>query len=131
VIETENEMKINGKEYVLKSAIKTTTLAKPMKGKEYCIIRTYSAGVFAGWIDTNAFNEKDNQNSTIYDSRRIHWWEGSASISQMALEGFKKLSSCRIAMVVPKEYLKRVIEVIPCTNIAKEQIEGANIWKNN
>lgn len=47
----ENNVTINGKEYVLKSSIKTTAeKAKPKGTMPYKIIRTYSAGVFAGYI---------------------------------------------------------------------------------
>jgi len=122
-----NEIIINGISYIRKDRVEN--IPAKLDGKTYCIIRTYSAGVFAGFINrTDALNSP-YQSATIYNSRRIHWWEGAASISQVSQEGFKKLDACRIAMVVPEEDLRRIIEVIPCTEVAKNQIEGAKEWK--
>lgn len=98
---------------------------KRIKGTTYCIIRTYSAGVFAGLIDRN-FKGKEK---TIYDSRRIHYWDGAASLSQLANEGTKKPSNCRFAQVVEETDLKEIIEVIPCTKKAEENIKSVPVWE--
>ena len=46
----ENEIEINGKTYILKDVVDEKQ-ARKMAGKPYVIVRTYSAGVFAGYLD--------------------------------------------------------------------------------
>ena len=48
----ENEIEINGIKYVQKDSVKSLSQdAKKLNGKKYVIARTYSAGVFAGYLD--------------------------------------------------------------------------------
>lgn len=94
--------------------------------REFCIVRTYSAGVFAGWIN----REKPGMEHTIYNSRRIWYWAGAASLSQLANEGTKEPESCRFAQVVSETDVKQVIEIIPCTTQARENIQLVPVWQN-
>ena len=122
----EEEIEINGNKYILESSIKKEqTMPKSMKGKEYCIIRTYSAGVFAGWIDRKAIGREH----TIFNSRRIFHWEGAASLSQLANDGVSVPDECKFAQIVPKTDLKEVIEVIPCTANARKSIKEVAVWQ--
>lgn len=120
------EINIDGKIYVPKGTEKgKIQLAKVDKNKSYCIVRTYSAGVFAGWIDKTIKGKE----ATIYNSRRIWFWSGASSLSQLALDGTRKPDSCKFPAVVPETILKEIIEVIPCTTKAKESIEGVKVWE--
>lgn len=115
-------IKIDGIEYVPKDANKK---APNLKGREYCIIRTYSAGVFAGF-----YNRKTKgKEATIYNARRIWYWKGASSLSQLANDGVKFPKECKFAQPVAEVDLKEIIEVIPCTTKAKENIEGVPIWE--
>jgi len=107
-----------------KKQIEEIKSIKP-KGMTYCIIRTYSAGVFAGLINRK-FKGKE---ATIYDSRRIWYWDGAASLSQLANDGTKKPSSCKFSQVVPETDLKEIIEVIPCSVNAEKSIKGVKVWE--
>ena len=95
------------------------------KGKEYCIVRTYSAGVFAGMFD----RKTKGKEGTVFDARRIFYWDGAASLSQLANEGVKKPENCKFAQVVPEVDLKEIIEVIPCTKVARENIAAVKVWE--
>lgn len=52
-----------------------------MKSKQYSIIRTYSAGVFAGYIKTRKGKE-----AVITNARRLWYWSGAASLSELSLK---------------------------------------------
>ena len=91
---------------------------------EFVIIRTYSAGVFAGILKF-----RKNKEAIIVDCRRLWSWSGAASLSQMANEGVKKPSSCKFAVKVEKEIVIGVIEIIPCTSQAKDSILSVPEWK--
>ena len=96
-------------------------LAKPNKdGLEYCIIRTYSAGVFAGWIDTKS---KD-MCQEVFECRRLWKWYTYFTLSSLAIQGQRKgkEDDNKYSVPVPRQILKEIIEVIPCSKKAKEQI---------
>jgi len=120
----ENSIQINGKEYVLASSVKPQS-AKTLQDKTYCIIRTYSAGVFAGYINRKI----PGKENTVYNARRIWYWAGAASLSQLANEGTKKPAECKFAQIIAEVDLKEIIEVIPCTEQAKKNIEGVAVWQ--
>lgn len=94
-----------------------------MLGK-YCIVRTYSAGVFAGILQS-----LDGKVGTVTTARRIWYWEGAASLSQLATEGTSKPDGCKFPCEVPEVLLTEIIEVIPCTEKAIKSIEGVPVWR--
>lgn len=95
-------------------------------GKTYCIVRTYSAGVFAGLFDRKIKGKE----GTIYQSRRIWYWSGANSLSQLANEGVKFPNKCKFAQEVKETDLKDIIEVIPCTKKAEKNIKGVPVWQS-
>jgi len=97
---------------------------KNKKGMEYCIVRTYSAGVFAGWYDTKI----KGQEGIIYNARRLWYWEGAASLSELAVSGTRKPENCKFPITVKKIILKQIIEIIVCTKKGKNSIEGVPVW---
>lgn len=115
-------IKINEVEYVRKDLTKET--AKDVNGFAYCIVRTTSAGVFAGYL-----MERNNMEATILNSRRLWYWDGAASLSQLSQEGVKNPSGCKFPCEVPEMILTQVIEIIPCTQTAMESIKGVPIWQ--
>jgi hypothetical protein len=92
---------------------------------EYCIIRTYSAGVFAG----NLVSKKGDE-VILTDARRIWYWDGAASLSQLAMEGTSKPDNCKFPIAVNKIILPKTIEIIYCTPKAEKSIKGVKIWKS-
>ena len=108
----------------LKKSIETT-IPKKIKGTTYCIIRTYSAGVFAGLINRNFVGKE----ATIYDSQRIWYWSGASSLSQLANEGTKNPSACKFTQLIKEMDLKEIIEIIPCSLIAEASIKAVKIWE--
>lgn len=115
-------MKIDDVEYVKKG--KDYQKAEKLDGLDYCIIRTYSAGVFAGYV-----KERNGQEAVILNARRLWYWSGAASLSQLAMEGVKNPSDCKFAMEVNKVVLTNVIEVIDATEEARINIKNVNVWK--
>ena len=92
-----------------------------------CIIRTNRAGVFYA---TLAEYDNTNREATLKDCRRLWYWSGAASLSQLAMEGVKKPMDCKFTVVVPEMVAMDVIEIIPCTSEAIQNIEAVRVWKN-
>lgn len=92
--------------------------------KDYYIIRCEKAGVFFGHI-----KDRNGDEAVLTDVRRIWYWEGAATLSQMAMEGVKKPENCRFTVTVPEMTVLGVIELIPCTDEAVQSILGVPEWR--
>ena len=95
-----------------------------MIGKKV-IIRADRAGGFFGTL-----KEKAGSEVTLTDCRRLWYWPGPASISQLAVEGTVRPNDCKFTLVVPIITILGVIEIIPCTDKAAKSIENVAVWKN-
>jgi len=113
---------IDGIEYVPKGT--ETKASKPLEGMKYCIVRTYSAGVFAGYVESRTGQEVVMQNA-----RRLWYWKGASSLSQLAMEGTKCPSECKFPCEVDRVELLNVIEILDCTEKAQESITTTPIWQ--
>lgn len=114
-------IKIDEVEYVKKDDY---TPAEKLDGLTYAIVRTYSAGVFAGYI-----KERKGKEGIILNARRLWKWVGASSLSQLALEGVKNPEDCKFPVEVPSVELTEIIEVIPATEEARLSIKEVNIWE--
>ncbi len=89
------------------------------------IIRTEKAGVFFGEIKERSGSEIKMQNA-----RRLWYWDGACSLSQLAVDGTSKPNNCKFTVTVDEMIILGVIEIIPCTDKAIKSIEGVKVWKN-
>ena len=96
------------------------------KETKYQIVRTYSAGVFAGEIVSRKGREVVMKNA-----RRLWYWSGAASLSQLAMEGTKKPNDCKFPRAVDRVELFEVIEILDVTPEARESLEGVQEWRQN
>ena len=115
---------IDGVEYVRADSIQNNALATELDGMPYCTVRTDSAGVFAGYIES-----REGKEATLRNARRIWYWDGAATLSQLATDGTSKPENCKFPCPVDSVTLTEVIEIIPITEKAKKSIEGVVIWK--
>lgn len=114
-------IKIDDVEYVRKSEFEK---AEDYDGMKYCIVRTYSAGVFAGYVQS-----RDGKEVVIRKARRLWYWSGAASLSQLAVDGTTKPSECKFPCEVDTIEVTEAIEIIPCTKKAQESINSVAIWE--
>lgn len=94
-----------------------------MEEKNY-IVRADRAGVFFGKI-----KERNGEEVTMADVRRLWYWDGAASLSQLATEGVKAPENCKFTVYVPEMTILGVIEIIPCTTMAEDSIKKVKEWK--
>lgn len=116
------EIMINGIVYVPDNSQSDISINND--GLQYVIARTYSAGVFAGYLKSRV-----GQEAILLNARRIWYWEGAASLSQLAMEGTSKPDKCKFPIAVIKAELLQVIEILSCTEKARKSIEGVAIWR--
>ena len=122
------EVEINGILYVPKGT-NENQLAKPnVDGLKAVLIRSYAAGVHFGWLRDQEFTEAGKV-VTLVNTRRIWYWDGAASLSQVALEGVKKPESCKFSVMIDENEIVNVIETIPLTEKALDNLLKVAIWK--
>ncbi|MBK7509813.1 MAG: hypothetical protein IPI16_17490 [Comamonadaceae bacterium] len=89
-----------------------------------CIVRTYSAGVFLGTI-----KERNGKEVLLVNARRIWYWDGAATLSQLANEGTKTPQNCKFPAPVAEVLLTEAIEIIPATEAAIASIAAVKEWR--
>lgn len=100
-------------------AKKATKSKKP----KYVIVRTYSAGVFAGYIVS-----RKGQEVIMKDARRLWYWKGAASLSQLALDGVKYPNECKFPAPLPRVELLQAIEILDVSPKAEKCIKDVPVW---
>lgn len=89
----------------------------------YVIVRTYSAGVFAGTLVA-----RDSREVELSDARRLWYWSGAASLSELAMRGVSKPANCKFPIAVNKVLLLEAVEIVPVTPVARKSIEAVKPW---
>ena len=117
----EEKITINGVDYIREDAINER--AEELDGMQYVMCRTYSAGVFCGYLAS-----REGKEVVLKNARRIWYWEGAASLSQLAMEGTSKPKNCKFPCEVDEVTLTEAIEIIPMTQKAKESIASVEVW---
>lgn len=95
-----------------------------IKKGDYVIVRTYSAGVFAGTLE-----DRTGRETTLTNARRFWRWEGAASLSQLAASGTSAPDRCCFPEPVSTVLLLETIEILATTEAAKASIESVPVWK--
>ncbi len=96
-------------------------------GKEkYVIVRTYAMGVFAGILADDSTETK----KVLKDARRLWYWAGAASLSQMAVDGTSKPKDCKFPAEVSRIELTspQGFEILDVTDKARESIKMVPVW---
>ena len=118
-----NEVEINGIVYVPKGSEQEKAHTNT-EGLEFVIVRSADAGVFAGYIFS-----RNGSEVKLVNSRRLWYWSGAASLSQLAMEGVKNPEACKFPRIVPTMDVLGVCEIIPCTEKCRLSVMGAPIWE--
>ena len=90
----------------------------------FYIVRADRAGVFFGHI-----RERVGSEVTMTDVRRLWYWSGACSLSQLAVDGVKNPGECKFTLIVPEMTILGVIEIIPANEAAVKSIEAVKPWK--
>jgi len=91
---------------------------------KYVIVRTTSAGVFAGFLKS-----RKGQEVVLTKARRLWYWKGAASLSQLAVDGVSAPTECKFPVEVSEIILTQAIEILPVTDKAKKSIASVPVWK--
>ena len=99
-------------------------MKKKEKRERYVIVRTHSAGVFAG-----VFESRKERETVLTNARRLWYWKGAATLSQLAMEGTSYPNECKFPIAVNRVELIETIEVLDVTDRARKSIEEVPVWR--
>jgi len=114
-------IKIDDVEYVRKDEAFN---GAELDGKKYVIVRSYDAGCFAGYLES-----KNGREVILKKARRLWYWSGAASLSQIAMEGVSDPSNCKFPCEVDSIVIDNVCEVIDASEKAQKSIFEVKVWK--
>ena len=87
------------------------------------IVRTYSAGCFCGILES-----KDGKEVVLTNARRLWYWAGAASLSELATRGTSKPDECKFPAPTSRHLLTEAIEIIECSDVAYQIIQEVPVW---
>lgn len=90
----------------------------------YCIVRGNRSGVFAGIV-----KEINGDQVLMTNVRRIWYWDGAATLSQMAMEGVTNPTGCKFTVEVNELLVLDAIEILRCTEAAEACIKAVKVWR--
>ena len=91
---------------------------------EYKLVRTYSAGVFFAKIES-----RNGKEGVLIDARRIWYWKGAASLSELAMKGTNDPINCKFPIAVNKIIVTEIIEILDVTLAAEKSMKAVPEWK--
>ena len=94
-----------------------------MEQKKF-IVRAKDAGVFYGEI-----KERTGDEVTMTNARCLWYWDGAASLMQLAMEGVTAPHSCKFTVTADEVTILGVCEILPCTDKAVQSIDKVYVWK--
>lgn len=94
-----------------------------MENLKKVIVRGDRSGVFYGELEN-----RNGREVKLRNCRRLWYWNGACSISELAKIGTKLPRDCKFTVTVESIEILDAIEIIPCTEEAIKSIEGVIEW---
>lgn len=91
--------------------------------RPYVVVRTYSAGCFAGEL----VSRKGDKEVSLANARRLWYWDGAASLSELAVRGASRPQNCKFPVACDVT-VTEAIEIISTTPEARASIEAVPVW---
>lgn len=99
-----------------------------INGLKAVIIRSNMAGVHYGYMK-ECKDTLSGRIVTLVNTRRVWAWSGAATLSQMALEGVKDPENCKFSVRIAEIEIVGVVEIIPLTSEALENLNAVPEWR--
>jgi len=94
---------------------------------EFVIVRGTQSGVHAGELVSL---DHATRSCVLRNSRRLWFWSGAASLSELAVHGAKNVRECKFAVPVERlEIVGDVAEVIYCQEAGAKMIRDCPEWR--
>lgn len=88
------------------------------------IVRGDRSGVFFGEIE-----KREGKEVTIVNARWLWWWEGAATLNQLAEEGVKLPKNCKFPIAAKRILILDAIQILDVSEKAGRSIDEVEVWK--
>ena len=110
---------VDNVKYVREDSVKKSQLASSATGLPVVIVRSQSAGVFFGHLV-----EQKERVVKMNHCRRLWYWSGAFSLSEMAAYGVSKPKACKFSCFVDTHLVLDAVEIIFVTSAAADIIHA-------
>ncbi len=117
-----NEIEVNGVQYVKKGS--TPVPCVSTDGLPYVVVRSRDSGCHAGYLKS-----EEGNTITLVHSRRLWYWSGASTLSQLAEEGVKTPEKCKMPQEVQEITIYGVCEKIKASSECRKTLNNVPIWK--
>lgn len=93
--------------------------------EKYCIIRTYSAGVFVGYL-----NEIYEDGVTIKNARQLWYWENRKGIALTGTAEYGLKKNSKLCTECAEIAVRNAIEIIPVKESLIEEFREFPVYNN-
>jgi len=100
-----------------------------MEKEKFYIVRGDRSGVFFGNIAEKQPARDGKAEVLMTNVRRLYYWDGAASISQLATDGTVKPNDCKFTVTVDEILILDAIEIDLCSEKAINSIKAVSEWK--
>lgn len=114
---------LNGVSYVREDSVKQDQQAVSTDGLPCVIVAAGIGGIHFGFLKS-----KVGQEVVLVNARRIQYWNGAASITEMAVRGVSKPADCRFSCAVPEITLTQAVEILPVSTKAQANLTSVPVW---
>lgn len=97
------------------------------KSVQNVIVRSRDAGVFAGTL----ISRPSETSVILKDARRLWYWDGAATLSELATKGTSNPGACKFPAPVTSIEILGICEIIPLTDDAKKSIDAVAVWSRH
>lgn len=92
--------------------------------KNRIVMTRSEAGIFVGELQSYK-----NREATLKKARRLWYWTGAATLSQLAQEGTSNPDACKFPCEVDLVVLPGIMEMLNVTTKAKKTFDAVPVWK--
>jgi hypothetical protein len=87
------------------------------------VVRGNRSSSWFGWLKSRKGPEV-----VLTNARRIWYWSGAASLSELAMRGVKDPKNCKFPEAVGEVLILDAIEIIPASKAAWESLQAVPVW---
>ncbi len=118
-------IKINDVDYVKFSDVDQKNVVNT-EWLSYVVVRTYSAGVHAGYLQSQS---KDKTSCVLLNSRRLWYWDWAFTLSAVAKYWVEKPNNCKFSCEIDEIELVGCVEYIKTTKKSFISLTSVLVWK--
>lgn len=107
--------------YVREDSVKSEQKAESLDGLEIVLVRSPAAGVFVGSLAS-----REERVVKLLNCRRLWYWNGAFTLSQLARDGVSKPKDCKFSCCVDEHIILDTVEIIPMTKRAADCVYSVN-----